>query len=331
MQIRNILALNEQGKRGNNEDSIFPPKNAANKTNDRFFLVCDGMGGHENGEVASDAVCQTFGAILKNTSPDVFNKQLFEQTLIAAYDELDNKDANPGVKKKMGTTFTFLHLNDKQAFVAHIGDSRIYHLRKNAGGVDIMYKSADHSLVNELLTAGIITEEEAAIHPKKNVITRAMQPHAKKRFDADIYTTADVKTNDLFFLCTDGVVESVSDKTLCDIVAQSTDDKQIIDAILTMCNKNSKDNFSAYLVSIDEGISNDIPVAIVEDVPIILANDGSYEPVDDTDSPPGKKRSNIFFLIILITTLAAFAVYNMMKKDKTPESVIFQQSDTKLN
>jgi len=120
MQTATPHALNEIGKRNNNEDSIFPPKGEATEKQ-RFFLVCDGMGGHETGEVS------------------------------------------------------------------------------------ILYKSFDHSLVNELLLCGIITEEEAANHPKKNIITRAMQPHLEKRFEAKIHTTQDVQAGDRFFLCTDGV------------------------------------------------------------------------------------------------------------------------------
>ena len=148
--------LNEIGKRQNNEDNIFPPKDTAT-ANQHFFLVCDGMGGHENGEVASSTVCESFANKLKNIKPEDFNKEVFENTLSYAYEELDKKDTGEG--KKMGTTLTFLYLNKKQAFMAHIGDSRVYHLRKNKNGkVEIIYKSSDHSLVNELLQSGIITD-----------------------------------------------------------------------------------------------------------------------------------------------------------------------------
>ena len=259
MQILKPLALNEIGGRGNNEDSIFPQKDNADVTN-RFFLVCDGMGGHENGEVASSSVCDSFAAFLKNIPPDSFDETVFERALSFAYDELDEKDNGSESSRKPGTTLTFLFLNNQQAFMAHIGDSRIYHLRKNDDGdTEILYQSSDHSLVNELLKAEVITEEEAANHPKKNMITRAMQPHLERRCKADIHTTSDVQEDDRFFLCSDGVIESLSNRQLCNIFSENTDDEAVMKAIFDRCNNHSRDNFSARLVSISEGITQ--PVA----------------------------------------------------------------------
>lgn len=256
MQTGKPHALNEQGGRSNNEDSIFPPKNQADETT-RFFLVCDGMGGHENGEVASSSVCESFAAFLEKVAPDDFNEEVFNRALDFAFDGLDKKDHSHPTAKKMGTTLVFLHLNNKQALMAHIGDSRIYHLRKNGQGeVDIVYKSSDHSLVNELLKAGIITEEEAACHPKKNVITRVLQPHPEKRCKADIHIEPDLRAGDRFFLCSDGVLENLTDKQLCSMAAEQTDDEALINAIRTLCEGHSRDNFSAWLVSVTEGIQS---------------------------------------------------------------------------
>jgi len=254
MQTGKPYALNEQGRRGNNEDAIFPRKNKAGETN-RFFLVCDGMGGHENGEVASNSVCDSFAEFLKNVSPAGFNETVFDRALDFAFDRLDKKDDNSNSASKMGTTLTFLYLNNKQAFLAHIGDSRIYHLRKNDNDeVRVLYQSSDHSLVNELLKAEVITEEEAANHPKKNMITRAMQPHLKKRCKADIYVTQEVQAGDYFFLCSDGILESLTNEQLCAIVARNAGAEAMINAIRVLCEQNSHDNFSAWLVPVVEGI-----------------------------------------------------------------------------
>ena len=252
MQTGKPCALNEQGRRNNNEDSIFPPEHEADATS-RFFLVCDGMGGHENGEIASGGVCKSFAALLKNVSPDDFDKAVFDRALNFAYDELDQKDKGCETTRKMGTTLAFLYLNDKQAFMAHIGDSRIYHLRKNGHGkVDIVYKSSDHSLVNELLKAGVITEEEATNHPKRNIVTRVMQPNMERRSKAEIRTTQDIQTGDRFFLCSDGITESLTDGQLCALAAENDDNEVMINAIRTVCEKHSRDNFSAWLVSVSD-------------------------------------------------------------------------------
>ena len=164
----------------------------------------------------------------------------------------------------MGTTLAFLYLNNKHAFMAHIGDSRIYHLRKNdKGEVSILYQSSDHSLVNELLKAEVITEEEVASHPKRNVITRAIQPHLERRCKADIHITSDVQAGDRFFLCSDGILESLSNRQLCHIISENTGDEAIIKTIYEQCNKHSRDNFSAWLVSVIEGIEPAKPESFI--------------------------------------------------------------------
>ena len=250
MQIAQPYALNEQGTRPNNEDAIYPLKYGATPAN-HFFIVCDGMGGHENGEVATHSVCNSFATFLRELPPDEFDETVFDRALHVAFDALDQKDNPNETGKKMGTTLAFLYLNSKQAFIAYIGDSRIYHLRKNDHGqVSILFQSTDHSLINELLKAEAITEEEAANHPKKNIITRAMQPHLERRCKADKYITGDIAAGDRFFLCSDGVLESLTNQQLCTIAAEHDQDKTLINAIQQLCEAHSHDNFSAWLISI---------------------------------------------------------------------------------
>jgi len=248
MRIARPCALNETGRRENNEDGIYPPKGRASEAQ-RFFLVCDGMGGHENGEVASRTVCAAFAAFLENMDVTRFDRAVFEQALEYAYAQLDKADTGNG-EPKMGTTLAFVCFHARGAFLAHIGDSRIYHMRRRENLVDILYKSQDHSHVGELIRAGIITEEEAAIHPMRNVITRAMQPNQEKLVYADIHESDDIEAGDYFFLCTDGIIESVSDELLCDIVGRYIDDETKMKAIHEACMESSRDNFSAYMISV---------------------------------------------------------------------------------
>jgi len=245
------FALNEQGRRSNNEDSIYPSQSEAGAIN-RFFIVCDGMGGHENGEVASNSVCESLAAFLTDVRPSEFNEAVFNRALNFAFDELDQKDECLNPAQKMGTTLAFLYLTDCKAFMAHIGDSRIYLFRKNGQGtVEVIYKSSDHSLVNELLKAEIITEEEAAFHPKRNVITRYMSPHMERRSKADIIIRQDVQAGDRFLLCSDGITECLTDAQLCAIMVEN-DNEAIINTIRTTCKERSRDNFSAWLVPVTD-------------------------------------------------------------------------------
>lgn len=270
MKLGIPYALNEVGGRSNQEDSIFPIKGEADAST-RLFMVCDGMGGHENGEVASGLVCSTFGARLANIDHEAFTVDMFNDALSAAYDALDREDPNPESQRKMGTTMTFLHLNDREVVVAHMGDSRVYHVRPTESE-PILYQSSDHSLVNELVRAEIITPEEALTHPRRNVITRAMQPRLESRHKADVRVFGDVMAGDYFFLCSDGVLESVSNDALVEILRRNVSDAEKIEAIRVMCQASSRDNFSAYLVPIVEGLP------IVES-PVVAA-----ELVDDVDA-----------------------------------------------
>ncbi|MDR0968953.1 MAG: protein phosphatase 2C domain-containing protein [Lentimicrobiaceae bacterium] len=257
IKIKNPYALNEIGRRDNNEDSIYPNKGKAS-SDTNFFIVCDGIGGHYGGEIASDTVCRSFSEFL-NKSASVFNENVFQSALDYAYERLNKADSSPdSLLRRMGTTFTFLHLGSEGAFMAHIGDSRIYHLRKEGDKMVIRYKSQDHSLVNELLRSGNITPEEAKIHPQRNIITRAMQSHQEKPDKAEIQATSDVKAGDYFFLCSDGILESIDDAILMDIISDIESDKEKMDWISQLCLKNSRDNYSAYLIPIDEVVGEPI-------------------------------------------------------------------------
>ena len=322
------FALNEQGRRNNNEDSIYPLQNEADGTN-RFFIVCDGMGGHEKGEVASRIVCDSFAAYLRDVPPCEFNETVFIQALNHAYNQLDRENDCPDPAKKMGTTLTFLYLNDKQAFMAHIGDSRIYHLRKNERGkTEIVYKSSDHSLVNELLKAAVITQEEAERHPKKNMITRVIQPNMEKRSKAEICITQDLQAGDRFFLCSDGVTESLTDAQLCDIAA-GNDDEAMIKAIRTECEAYSHDNFSAWLVPVVDFIPPDEQSEIIpscEQTETLPADKVNPEEKAEITFPPRrtKKKSKtkrlilLLFLLALLTLAAWFLCHGDGGIDITP-------------
>ena len=247
--IRQPLCFSEIGKKENQEDCIYPSAEAVSVKN-KFFVLCDGMGGHENGEVASATVCDSLGRYLDEHQPEdgVMTPEQFKQALEYAYNELDKKDV--GGIKKMGTTMTCLYLHRNGYLVAHIGDSRIYHIRPNTG---IMYQSSDHSLVNDLLRAGELTEEEAINFPQKNIITRAMQPNLERRHKADVYSFNDIQQGDYFFLCSDGVLEQLTNDKLCEILATSNlSDCQKLNAIKNICDGKTKDNYTCYLIPVDD-------------------------------------------------------------------------------
>lgn len=243
--------LQELGQRQNQEDSLFPALGKST-SDDRLFVLCDGMGGHEKGEVASATVCETISStILSEWNPnEALSDELFLQALSAAYDALDAKDN--GEERKMGTTLTFLCLHTNGATVAHIGDSRVYQLRlaSKKSPARIVFRTQDHSLVNDLVKIGEITEEEAKHHPQKNVITRAMQPCQEHRAKADIAHLTDIQPGDYFYMCSDGMLEETSDENILNIITKPnvTDEKKL--ERLRQVTEDNKDNHTAHLIHI---------------------------------------------------------------------------------
>lgn len=297
-------SLNEIGKRSNNEDNIYPEKGLATSDN-RLLVVCDGMGGHENGEMASEIVCKAFSEFI---SP-IQQETITDWHIAIAFDNAQKKideyiAANPSAQG-MGTTLTLVKFNNKSATVAHCGDSRVYQIRDGK----IIFKTEDHSLVNELLRNGIINEQEAENHPKKNVITRALQGTSRP-VKADVTTITDILPNDYFFLCTDGILESISDKILCDIITANSSIDEMLNAINSKCLENSKDNYSCYLVKIESAPAL-APAAFIP--PIVV------------EKPKSKLKNNKILLIIALVSLLAnivLAIYLIIggEKDNTQNS-----------
>ena len=239
-----IQFFNEQGKRSNNEDDIIRGNLLDNKG--YFFAVCDGVGGANKGEVASELTCQNIKKYLQKNNSNTYNQEYMDGLIDFIENEFDKYINQYPEAKEMATTMALLIMDSDKVVVVHIGDSRIYHIRKNK----ILYKTQDHSLVNEFVKSGIITEEEARTHPQRNVITRAIQGGNIRPVKADVYHISDVQLLDYFFLCSDGVLESITDLQLIQILAKNLDDKKKMDLIREQCANFSKDNYSAFLIQI---------------------------------------------------------------------------------
>ena len=252
------LSIHEIGQRTNQEDSIA-------QWNNRLFVLCDGMGGHEKGEVASQTICQSlvkwFG---EHVNPDdLFTDDQLRNALEYAYQQLDQfADGNP---RQMGTTFTLLYIHRQGVTAAHIGDSRIYHIRP---GVGSLYQSRDHSLVFDLFQAGEITYEEMATYPQKNIVTRAMTPGEDNRMRPDIIHITDIQPGDYFYMCSDGMLEQMSNEELLMLFSSDLTDEEKQNHLIE-ATVNNQDNHTAWLIHIkdvvkedgDENFENEEPIA----------------------------------------------------------------------
>lgn len=239
------------------EDSMFP-QYGKQSADDRLFILCDGMGGHDAGEVASATVCEAMSESVLNDGHDkegVFTAEDFSKAINAAFEALDRKDS--GAEKKMGTTMTFLKLYDRGAFIAHMGDSRVYQIRPGKTGAEtkIVFQTEDHSLVNDLIKIGELTKEEARYSKQKNVITRAMQPNMDRRPKADVYETSDIKGGDYFYMCSDGMLEQAemeNGESLKNIFSEmGGSDENKVEILKSVTEKN-RDNHTAFIIHILE-------------------------------------------------------------------------------
>ena len=178
--LGNPIAISEKGRRSNNEDSIYPLSELVG-LGQKLFVVCDGVGGSEKGEIASSLTCESiqtfFSTFLEgDPTPEFIHKAI--QYTETRFDEYiaDHPEA-----KGMATTMTLAYIGNSTIMVAHIGDSRVYQFRNGQP----VFQTDDHSLVNTYVKQGILSPEEAFTHPQKNIITRAIQG-TKKQTEADI-------------------------------------------------------------------------------------------------------------------------------------------------
>lgn len=321
-------AVLEMGSRTNQEDCIYPAPGEASQ-NDRLFVLCDGMGGHERGEVASSAVCQGLSDYFKTyiQSGKALTDEQLKTALEQAYQVLDSKDN--GEFRKAGTTMTLLYFHRGGCTAAHIGDSRIYHFRPSSKS--ILYKSRDHSLVFELYQAGEIAYKEMKTHPRKNQISRAMIAGKDNRQRMDIVHITDILPGDYFFICSDGILEHLDDEELMDwLTADDTDDQKR--QKLVEMTRESADNHSAYLIHIsdiqaeegDDAYINDeqkvrfnaihIHPVLHTDQDVRIVNDEEnteatqYQPMPIQETDASEKRKPIWWIICALCALLAIAL-----------------------
>lgn len=233
------LSIHEIGQRENQEDSIA-------QWEDKLFVLCDGMGGHEHGEVASQTVCQSLTTWFEQNvnTDDPFTDDQLREAIEYAYQQLDQyADGNP---RQMGTTLTLLYIGNKCITAAHMGDSRIYHIRPNK---NLLYQSRDHSLVFDLFQSGEITYEEMKNFKQKNIVTRAMTPGEDNRMRTDIIHITDIQLGDYFYMCSDGMMEKMTNSELLTLFSADMDDKMKVGQLKMATNQNF-DNHTAWIIHI---------------------------------------------------------------------------------
>lgn len=296
-EIFTPIVIHELGQRDNQEDSVFPPLGAASDS-DRLFLVCDGMGGHAKGEVASANVVDAMTSWIKQRTPEngVVTDDIIKNALQYAHQQLDKLD--DGSENKMGTTLTLVCFHKGGVTMGHVGDSRIYHVRPSER--KILYKSIDHSLVYELYRSGVISYDEMATSPQRNVITRAIMPGEENNDDIDLVHTTNVQPGDYFYLCSDGMLEEMTDDQLLNVLCAEASDVMKASSLVSMTAEN-KDNHTALLIKVksvlaedgDGNLLNDEAVSAFNEMAVadtVVVNENKPKPVVPPYKPEKKSQ-----------------------------------------
>lgn len=290
ISIRKPIGYSQIGRKDQQEDAVWPLFSDVS-ANNPCIVLCDGVGGSEHGEIASQTASKVIGEYLTKILIDnhAVSEADLQEAVNLAYDEIERIDTEPSEDGpvSMATTLTCVCIHSDGILAAHMGDSRIYHVRPGQG---LLYQSADHSLVNTLLQAGELTLEEAKNFPRKNVITKAIQPHGKKRFKAEVQHLTDIQSGDYIFLCCDGVLEQLTNERLVEILSMDCSDKKKLSLLEAESTDKTKDNYTAYLIPIDKvsGVSsmeqdNGIETVVVESVaPVTSPTSSKKQLTQDT-------------------------------------------------
>lgn len=282
--------------RQQNEDAFHAEEN--------LYIVADGMGGHNAGEVASALAVSTVrsGARMGIRTTDQF-RELVQQANTAIY----TASLDDSTQSGMGTTLTAAAVvpgEEPRILIANVGDSRTYLFR---GGV-LSRLSVDHSYVQELVNEGIITPEEARVHPRRNIVTRAMG--IDRSVQVDVFSHL-VRTGDRLVLCSDGLVDEVPDTDIARVLTEHTDPQETAEVLVMVANANGgRDNTTVIVLDILDDISAPIVLDEPDETQQMLV-------IPEVQPEPAKRKVRVgmilfwsaFAAIILgvITTIGVYA------------------------
>jgi len=202
-----------------------------------LFAVADGMGGAQAGELASGLAA---AALRDETSELTGGEQRVDDLIQEANRRVYQRQSQDASASGMGTTMTVALVEGMTVAIGHVGDSRAYLVR----GEQMEQLTEDHSLVNELLKSGRLSEEEAHVHPQRSVITRAVGTDPD--VDVDGFTI-EAEEGDVFLLCSDGLTDMVADEEILELVHANRDDlDKAVKSLVTAANRGGgEDNITA--------------------------------------------------------------------------------------
>ncbi|MBQ7886042.1 MAG: Stp1/IreP family PP2C-type Ser/Thr phosphatase [Clostridia bacterium] len=210
-----------------------------------IYVVADGMGGHLAGEVASAMAIDAIKHMAEKH--DIASIAVLREAVVAAHEAICARARENTNCSGMGTTLSAMWRGGHYMYIAHVGDSRIYRFRRGA----LEQITQDHSLVEELVRAGIISREEARNHPRRNIITRALGTQGENAPDL---LAADMEKGDLWLLCTDGLSSMISDEEIARVLGGKESLEKMADTLMKMAlAAGGRDNVTLILCRSEEG------------------------------------------------------------------------------
>lgn len=237
------FSLTDTGRlRESNQDSVFCEENAVGAF-PNLFLVADGMGGHNAGDLASKICVEQYVERMRNSDKRT-PVSAMQDAVKAANDAIIEKSMEDPVYRGMGTTLVGLMIEEHFAYIVNIGDSRLYLIRDQ-----IQQITVDHSLVEEMVLSGEIEKAQMRTHPNKNIITRALGTAREPRPDC---FEIEVRSGDIFLLCSDGLSNMLDDKEIEQIIREEEVLENAGKRLVEAANEaGGKDNISVVLVRVE--------------------------------------------------------------------------------
>lgn len=225
-------------KREINQDYVFATDEMIGNL-PNLLVVADGMGGHRAGDFASRFTVEVLAEEVQN-SKETHPEQILGNAIQTANERLMEEAAKDSRLEGMGTTLVAATILDHVLYFANVGDSRLYLINK-----EIRQLSKDHSMVEEMVRLGGLTEEEAKHHPDKNIITRAMG--VKDKVEPDFFEYR-LKGGDTILMCSDGLTNMVDDDEIFQIVKSARDIVEAVETLIQRANENGgSDNIGIVL------------------------------------------------------------------------------------
>jgi len=233
-------------KRGHNEDNYLINEEL------NLFVVADGMGGHAGGEYASAIAVNTVEEIVSSmavgaedgTDPTELTRQKLSHAIRLSGRRIFEKAREQTEFHGMGTTVVVVLVENGNAFVAHVGDSRVYLLRDGA----IEQVTEDHSLIAEKIRHGLITPEEAKSHRMRNVITRSLGYQEDVEVDL---TVRAIRRGDQYLLCSDGLSGHVDDEEMANLMLANSPQNAARKLVILACDRGGDDNITTVIARVD--------------------------------------------------------------------------------